>query len=80
MTEKFDITKHHLVPKHIRLSEKEKEELLQSYNIIIENLPQILAKDPAIAHLKLKEGDIIKIMRNNPNVGEVTFYRCVVNG
>tara|TARA_Y100000310_G_scaffold319093_1_gene373927 strand:+ start:465 stop:704 length:240 start_codon:yes stop_codon:yes gene_type:complete len=76
---KFDIAKHHLVHKHSKLSEKEKKDLLEKYQITNANLPKILIKDPAIAHLKAKEGDIIKIIRVNPNVGEIPFYRGVIS-
>ncbi|MDP7323864.1 MAG: DNA-directed RNA polymerase subunit H [Candidatus Woesearchaeota archaeon] len=77
---KFDISKHHLVPKHTKLNDKEKEDLLENYKISIANLPKIFLKDSAITGLKAKEGDVIKIIRKNPRVGEVVFYRCVING
>lgn len=78
-TDKFDITKHILVPKHTLVSEKEKKQLFEKYNISIKELPKILADDPAVKHLKPKQGDIIKVVRNSPTSGETVYYRGVIN-
>ena len=80
MNKKFDVTKHHLVPKHIKISEKEKQELLKRYNITTKELPKILIEDPAIKNLEVKIGDVVKILRKSPTAGEFVFYRCVING
>ena len=37
--------KHILIPRHIKLSEKEKKELLEKYNITLAELPRIMKKD-----------------------------------
>ncbi len=71
---------HILVPAHKKLSEKEKEELLKKYNITLKDLPKILAKDPALAELDVKEGDVVKILRKSRTAGESSYYRGVVNG
>lgn len=76
----FDITKHVLVPEHIRLNEEEKKKLLTQYNISVKQLPQIKLSDPAIKHLTPKIGDVIKIKRPSATVGETAFYRIVING
>ncbi|MBD3163620.1 DNA-directed RNA polymerase subunit H [Candidatus Woesearchaeota archaeon] len=76
---KFDIKKHILVPKHSKVSEKEKKELLDKYNITVFDLPSIKRTDPGIKDLDVKIGDIIKITRQSPTAGESIFYRCVVN-
>lgn len=73
------ITDHVLVPKHEVLSEKEKKELIESYNISIIELPKILASDPAIKGLNLKEGDVVKVTRKSPSAGETVFYRGVIS-
>jgi len=75
---KVDITKHVLVPIHIKLDEKEAEELLKKYNISKNQLPKIRIDDPAIRNLNVKPGDIIKIIRKSPTAGESIFYRVVV--
>ena len=79
MAKKLDVTKHELVPKHVKLVDKEKKDLLEKYNITITELPKISFKDASIQHLKAKEGDIIKIIRQSPTSGESLFYRCVIN-
>ncbi len=75
---KFDVTKHELVPKHSKLSEKEAKELFEKYAIELPNLPRIFKSDQAIQHLDVKEGDIVKITRKSPTAGVVAFYRRVV--
>ena len=70
---------HELVPKHIKLSEKEKKELLENYKITIAELPKILITDPAIAKLHVKPGDVIKIIRKSPTSKESVFYRGVIS-
>jgi DNA-directed RNA polymerase subunit H len=79
MKKKIDISKHILVPKHIKISEKEKEVLFARYNISIKELPKIFKNDPAIKSLNAKPGDIIKIIRKSPTAGESIFYRGVIN-
>ncbi len=75
---KFDVTKHELVPKHSKLTEKERKELFEKYAIDMPNLPRIYKSDPAILNLDVKEGDIVKISRKSPTAGETVFYRRVV--
>jgi DNA-directed RNA polymerase subunit H len=74
----IDITKHYLVPKHIILSEEEKKELLEKYKVSLSDLPKIKISDPALKNLNAKPGDIVKIIRNNPMIGEEIYYRVVV--
>ncbi len=76
---KIDVTKHILIPKHSKLSEKDKKDLFDKYGIIAKDLPKILPTDSAIANLDLKPGDIVKIARKSPTAGETIFYRCVSN-
>ncbi|MBS3119833.1 DNA-directed RNA polymerase subunit H [Candidatus Woesearchaeota archaeon] len=76
---KFDVGKHLYVPKHSKLSEKDKKELLDKYKISIGLLPLISKKDPAIEHLKPKEEDIVKIERDSPLSGKTVFYRVIKN-
>jgi len=73
------VEKHVLVPKHIKISEKEKEEVLKEYNITLKELPKILKDDPAIEKLNVKAGDVIKVIRKSPTAGESVFYRGVTN-
>ncbi len=77
MKGKIDITKHVLVPEHEKLNQKEKQDVLAEYNITVRELPKISKKDPAIAHLDLKMGDVIKITRKSATAGKAIFYRGV---
>ena len=74
-----DVTKHLLVPKHSKLSEKEGKELFEKYAIELQNLPRIFKNDPSIQNLDVKEGDIVKITRKSPTAGESMFYRRVAS-
>jgi len=80
MKGKFDVSKHILVPKHLKVSEKEKEELLKRYNISVNELPKISKNDHAIKGMGLKEGDVIKVIRKSQTAKEAIFYRGVIDG
>lgn len=67
----YDITEHKLVPKHIRLEEKEAEEFKNKYGI---KIPKILTTDPVSKYYNYKVGDIIRILRPQ----NVISYRIVV--
>ena len=75
----LDVTKHHLVPKHQKASEREKKELLEKHAITFDQLPRIFKEDPAIIALDVQDGDLIKITRKSPTAGETIFYRRVVS-
>ena len=76
---RVDVSKHVLIPKHAVLSQREKADLLERYNITISSLPRILKEDPAIAHFSAKDGDVVKIIRKSLTAGESTFYRVIVD-
>jgi len=75
----LDTTKHILVPKHVKISQKEKEDLLKRYNITLKELPKINKKDPALKGMDAKAGELIKILRDSPTAGKIVFYRVVVD-
>lgn len=77
---KMEIEKHELVPKHILLSQKEKEELLKNYGITLKDLPRILSSDPMVKAINAKVGDVIKIIRKSPTAEVSEYYRVVVKG
>ena len=80
MAKEFSVEQHMLVPRHSKLSEKEKKELLEKYNISVAELPKIMKSDAAIQKLAAKPGDVIRIERNSPTAGTIDFFRVVVNG
>lgn len=67
-----------LVPKHELLDPDGVEKVLKEYNATLEDLPKIKITDPAITELEPKAGDLIRITRNNPLVGESYYYRVVI--
>ncbi|MDP3734799.1 MAG: DNA-directed RNA polymerase subunit RpoH/Rpb5 C-terminal domain-containing protein [Nanoarchaeota archaeon] len=75
----LDITNHSLVPKHMRVSDAEKEKLYALYNITSKKLPKIIITDPAIAKLTVKVGDIIKIEHHSKTAGLSSYYREVAD-
>jgi DNA-directed RNA polymerase subunit H len=79
MKKKFKADKHILIPKHIKLSEAQKDKLLEKYNISVKELPRILKTDSAIISLNTKPGDVIKITRKSLTASEAVFYRVVVD-
>ena len=72
-------SEHVLVPKHEKLSDKQKQQILAEYNCKIENLPRIKAGDVAISDLTAKSGDIIRVKRESKIEGESYFYRVVID-
>ncbi len=72
-----DPLKHVLVPKHEKISEKEKKELFEKYHIDVKQLPRINVKDAAIIHMNCEPGDVIKITRNSATSGKTLYFRGV---
>lgn len=75
---KIEVDKHQLVPKHVLITEREKEGLLQKYGITLKQLPRISIDDSAIKDLNGKIGDVVKIMRNSPTAGQSVYYRVII--
>ncbi len=73
-----NITQHELVPDHTILSEKEKKEVLEKYDIEANQLPKILTTDPVSISIGAKAEDVIKIIRKSPTAKEAVAYRLVV--
>ena len=76
--QQFDIMNHDLVPLHIIISDNEKKELFNKYNITPDQLPKILDTDPVSISIGAKPGQIVKIIRKSPTAGEAVAYRFVV--
>ena len=76
---KRNYSHHNIVPKHTKLSEKQKQELLKQYNCTIDQLPRIIKTDTALMDLDVKVDDVVKIDRFSRTEGSSLFYRRVVN-
>lgn len=68
-----------LVPEHHLISEREVQKVLQEYDIERYQLPKIHSNDPAIRHLPVRMGDVIKIIRKSPTAGKAIAYRVVIS-
>jgi len=78
---KINLFNHKLVPKHIVLSDKEKQEVMKRYGIKkLSQFPKILKSDPVAQMLKTKTGDLIKIIRKSDTNKESVYYRMVIEG
>jgi len=74
------LTQHFLVPQHIRLTDEQKKQMLNRFNISIKQLPMIKVTDPAIKEMNCKVGEVIQVRRNSPTAKETDYYRVVVDG
>ena len=68
---------HFLIPKHELLKEDEMDKVLEKYGVTKDQLPKIRSEDPAIQHLEVKKGDVIRIMRKEGHIDN-TYYRVVI--
>jgi DNA-directed RNA polymerase subunit H len=67
---------HILQPKHVKLKEKEIQEILEKFKISLSQLPKIKKEDPAIPE-GCEVGGVIKIERKSEG-DPVFYYRVVV--
>lgn len=74
----MSIQSHIYVPKHIKATDAEIEEILKKYNITKKQLPKIQHLDPVAKELEAKVGDVIKVTRKSPTNIKFTVYRMVV--
>ncbi len=75
---RIDVLLHKYVPKHVLLTKEESQNLLDKYQIEVNDLPQMFEKDPVAVAIGAKEGDIVKIIRDsNTTVKSVDYYRYV---
>ena len=79
MAKKTKKREHDLIPEHEKLSDEEKEDFLEEYEISMRELPKIKRDDPAIQHLDVEPNDVIKIHRPSQTAGTTTYYRGVVD-
>jgi len=75
----YNLLKHRLVPDCYLLDEKEREELMKTYNIKNPmQLPEISRFDPQALVMCLRPGDICKFTRNSATAMTYNYYRICV--
>ena len=72
-----DIPSKSFIPKHILLSEEDKEKLLTKIKLNV--FSKIRKYDPMARYFNAKENDIFKIIRPNITTLEESFYRVVID-
>ena len=72
----FNVTEHHLVPKHEIISQEELDQLIKNLNIKnVNSLPSIKMTDPISKFYGIKEGQVFKITRRSESSGECVVCR-----
>lgn len=71
----FDITQHKLMPRHVRLTEEEKQAVVQRYGKQEHFYPKIQLSDPMARYLGLQKGHMIRVERSIPHLGQSVTYR-----
>ncbi len=74
---KINIQEHMLVPKHEIMTDSEIEDLRNSVDYDIENLPRIKKDDPVVKAIDAKEDNILRITRESETAGTFVTYRIV---
>ena len=70
---------HHLVPKHEVLTDEEKINFQNEFNVEDKDLPLIYSSDAVAKYYNVKQGNVCKITRMSKVSGEAIFYRICVN-
>ena len=65
-----------MVPEHIVLTEKEKEEVMKKYYVTdIKKFPNISRFDPVALAIGVRPNEMVKIKRSSPTAIESLYYR-----
>ena len=75
----MNLVDHMYIPKHILLTEEEKEIFYKEYNVSNEQLQKISIFDPVSRYYNAKKNDIFRIIRPSDITGTTFSYRLVIN-
>ena len=76
----YNIIEHEFVPKHVKLTQTEKESVMKKYNISSDSqFPEISMFDPVAKAILMRPGELCEITRYDKISFKSTFYRiCVI--
>lgn len=73
----IDVRDHKSVPEHRKMKEEEIEQVLEKYDVEVQDLPKIPRTDAALKQMDVEVGDVIEITRDSPTAGKSKYYRLV---
>ena len=71
----INVTKHELVPKHVKQTVAEKAAIMEKYRATEDKFPLIRKADPVARYLGLLQGDMVSITRASESAGVYVGYR-----
>ena len=75
----FNILDHKLVPEHRVMSEEEKQDIKQKYNIVKDSeFPEISRYDPVAMVIGLRPGMVCEITRSSKTAIQSKYYRLCI--
>jgi len=75
----MNLVDHMYIPKHILLTDEEKEIFYKEYNVSNEQMQKISIFDPVSRYYNAKKNDIFRIIRSSDITGTTFSYRLVIN-
>lgn len=75
----FNILNNELVPPHRILSNEEKNEVKEKYNLVHDSeFPEISRFDPVATILSIRPGEVFEIIRSSPTSIQSKYYRLCI--